>query len=366
MQLAVEDLCDLALGAALLGTGGGGDPHIGRLLATRAIEQFGMPEIIEPDDLDDDATVLPVAMLGAPTVLIEKGACGDDVDLAVQRMEECLRRKADALMPIEIGGVNSMLPIMAAARRGLPLVNADGMGRAFPEVQMVSFTAAGVPCTPLVAVDEHLNSVVIQTSSPKRAEDIVRVASVEMGANVVVSCYPLTGRQVRDFAVHGSLTLALEIGRSITRGRRHGDPVGYLVEYLREAFRFGPSKRIFDGKVVDLRRETRGGFSMGHCELVGPQGGVLVVTFRNEHLAARENGHLRAIVPDLICTVDTETAEPLPVESLKYGQRVTVVGLSSAPADAHAGVVEGLRTPSLRSGRRLRTLGGTVRPLGPW
>lgn len=332
LKLAVEDLEDLARGAALLGTGGGGDPYIGRLLAKHAIEQFGMPDIVEPASLDTDATVLPVAMLGAPTVLMEKGACGDEVDLVLERMEQSIDRKADALMPIEIGGVNSMVPIMAAARRNLPLVNADGMGRAFPEVQMVSFTAAGVSCTPLVAADEHLNSLVIHTKDPKRAEELVRVAAVEMGAHVVISCYPLTGQQVRQHAVPGSLTAALDIGRAIRCGRQRGDPVNYLVEHLHKTFRFGACRRIFDGKVVDLRRETRGGFSVGHCHVAGSSGTTLVVTFRNEHLAARESGELRAVVPDLICLVDAETADPLPVETLKYGQRVTVLGLGAAPA----------------------------------
>lgn len=316
----------------MLGTGGGGDPYIGRLLAMHAIEQFGVPDIVDPDTLDADATVLPVAMLGAPTVLIEKGARGEEVDLVLDRMEQSIGRKADALMPIEIGGVNSMVPIMAAARRKLPLVNADGMGRAFPEVQMVSFTAAGISCTPLAAADEHLNSLVIHTEDPKRAEDLVRVAAVEMGAHVVVSCYPLTGRQVWDHAVPGSLSTALDIGRAIHRGRQRGDAVDYLFEHLRKTFRFGACRRLFDGKVVDLRRETRGGFSVGHCHVTGSEGTTLVVTFRNEHLAARENGELRAIVPDLICLVDAETAEPLPVEALKYGQRVTVLGLGAAPA----------------------------------
>ena len=37
-------------------------------------------------------------------------------------------------MPLEMGGINSLVPIMAAARLGLPLADADGMGRAFPEL----------------------------------------------------------------------------------------------------------------------------------------------------------------------------------------------------------------------------------------
>ena len=54
-----------------------------------------------------------------------------------------------AVMPMEAGGVNSMLPIAAAARLGLPMVDCDGMGRAFPELQMVTFTIGGVKATPM-------------------------------------------------------------------------------------------------------------------------------------------------------------------------------------------------------------------------
>ena len=40
-EIKVEDLRDLARGAAVLGTGGGGDPYVGRLLAQQAIRRHG-------------------------------------------------------------------------------------------------------------------------------------------------------------------------------------------------------------------------------------------------------------------------------------------------------------------------------------
>jgi hypothetical protein len=36
-------------------------------------------------------------------------------------------------------------------------------------------------------------------------------------------------------------------------------------------------------------------------------------------------------VPDLIAVLDSSTAEPITTEALKYGQRVTVIGISAAP-----------------------------------
>jgi DUF917 family protein len=333
MKLAIEDLLDIATGAAFLGTGGGGDPYVGRLLAMNAIREYGMPEIIDADSLRDDANVFTIAMLGAPTVLGEKAACGDDVDLAVRRLERYLGRKADALVGIEIGGLNSLLPVMAAARLGLPLVDADGMGRAFPEIQMVTFNVYGVSCTPLAVTDDRLTSLIVESEEAKAAEGLVRVAAMQMGCSVILSSYPMTGADVKHTAVKGTLSLAMEIGRAIARGRHSGAPVQELVNYLRTTPYYNHCKVLFDGKVQDLRRETRGGFSIGYCHLEALDGSrrVLEITFQNEHLVARENGQVRAIVPDLICLVDRETAAPVPVEALRYGQRLKVVATSAAP-----------------------------------
>lgn len=333
MKLAVEDLLDIATGAAFLGTGGGGDPYIGRLLATSAIREYGPPRIIDVDALPDEANVFTIAMLGAPTVLGEKAACGDDVDLAVRRLERYLNRRADALIGIEIGGINSLLPVMAAARLGLPLVDADGMGRAFPEIQMVTFNVYGSPCTPLVVTDDRLSSIVVETGEAKVAEGLVRAAAVQMGCSVILCSYPMKGADVKRSAVRGTLSLARDIGKAIARGRRNGNPVDELVTYLRTTPYYNHCKVLFDGKLRDIRRETRAGFSIGHCELESLDGTdrVMQITFQNEHLVARENGRLRAIVPDLICLVDRETGAPIPVEALRYGQRLKVIGTSAAP-----------------------------------
>jgi len=333
MKISTEDLHDIATGATFLGTGGGGDPYIGRLLAMNAIEEFGMPEIIEPDDLDDEALIFTIAMLGAPTVLGEKAACGDDIDLAIERLTQRLGRKPDALVGIEIGGINSLLPVMAAARLGLPLVNADGMGRAFPEIQMVTFNVYGVSCTPLVVTDDHLTSLVVDTGDAKSAEDLIRIAAMHLGLSVILSSYPMSGAELKRTAVKGTLSLALEIGRSIAAGRDAGRAVDALVEYLRTTPYYNVCKILFDGKVTDINRQTEQGFNIGTCQLTALDDSSITmeISFQNEHLVARVNGKTKAIVPDLICLVDRETAEPVPVDGLKYGQRLKVIATSAAP-----------------------------------
>ncbi|MGD1953750.1 MAG: DUF917 domain-containing protein [Sphingomonadales bacterium] len=324
---------DFARGATLLATGGGGDPYIGRLMAQAAIREYGQPDIIDIENLDDDAMVCMVAMLGAPTVLSEKGSSGDDIDLAIKRLSERIGKPFDALIPVEIGGVNSTIPVVAAARLGLPLVNADGMGRAFPEVQMVTMNFEGISATPFVIVDEHANSAIIETSDAKDAETFVRAVAIQMGLSCMVSGYAMTGAEAKRTMIHGTLTMALKLGECIAAGRKAGDPIEAVLEYFNTSKTYGFAREIFDGKLIDLRRETTSGFSVGQCtlEAFSCDQKTMTIQFQNEYLIALEGDTLRAVVPDLIMVVDRETAEPIPVEAMRYGQRVKVLA-AAAPA----------------------------------
>jgi DUF917 family protein len=71
-RITRQDLLDLAVGAAFLGTGGGGDPYIGRLMVQAALDDGKSVTILDPTEVPDDALVIPTAMMGAPTVLVEK------------------------------------------------------------------------------------------------------------------------------------------------------------------------------------------------------------------------------------------------------------------------------------------------------
>lgn len=327
----IDDLEDLARGAAFLGTGGGGDPYIGRLVAREAFREFGTPRILAPEEVADDALVCSIAGFGAPTVQVEKLICGDEVDHALAKLERYLGRKIDALLPAEIGGSNSLVPLMLGARRNLPVIDADGMGRAFPELQMNSLSVHGIRATPVVVTDEHLNSAIVEAGTDQVAEQMTRALAIQMGLRVFVACFPMTGREMKVAAIHNTLTLARGIGRAIREGRAKGDPVGSLVGYLRTTTTYPHAHVVFDGKITDLERTTAEGFSVGRCVLASIDGSPSTAEFlfQNENLIVRVNGVMRAVVPDLICVVDRETAEPIPTQALKYGQRVKVLGVSA-------------------------------------
>ena len=334
MEIKSSDIENLARGAAFLGSGGGGDPYIGGLLLEKAIEVGQPPTIISIDDIGDDAVVVPIAMMGAPTVMLEKLPNGAEPEKVLRRFEERLGKRATALVAAEIGGLNALLPLIAAARLGLPVIDGDGMGRAFPELQMVTFNIFGVPITPMIMTDEHGNSVAVDCAKGEDAERIARHIVISMGGASHICLYSMTGRQAKDSIVRDTLSLALGIGESISSARTSStDPVNSLIDYLRSTTYYKNCGEVFNGKIVDLLRETRRGFAIGRViiESVNRSSDYLEIEFQNENLIARVSGETRVIVPDLICIVEQDTAEPITIESLRYGQRVRVIGVGAAP-----------------------------------
>jgi hypothetical protein len=325
MQITKANLDDFATGATVLGTGGGGDPYIGKLMAEQAIEEHGPVELLDPEDVPDDALVVPSAMLGAPTVMVEKLPRGTESLASFEALETTLGQEAYATMSIEAGGLNSTVPIAVAAALDLPLVDADGMGRAFPEVQMVTLTMGGISATPMSVADEKGNSVLLETVDNEWAERFARVTSIEMGGACMIATYAHSGAELRDHAILRSMSLARDIGETIRTAReRSRDPVEALCD-LTDGY------ELFEGKITDVERRTEGGFAVGQATVDGvddDEGRELRLDFQNENLVARDSERgVVASVPDLITVLDAETGDPITTEGLQYGHRVRVVGM---------------------------------------
>ena len=324
--IGIQEIEDIALGAALLGAGGGGDPYVGKLVAMGAVKECGPVTLLDPEEVPDDALLVPIAMMGAPTVLGEQGIGGGEYQTLYNMVSQFFGKKIYAFMPIEAGGVNSMLPIAACARLGLPLVDCDGMGRAFPELQMVTFTIGGMSATPMALTDEKGNSVIFETITNKWTEELARAVTMSCGGSVSVSLYPMTGAQMKAYSVKNIVTRSQKLGEAIRTVKNCADDVTPEEHFLQ----FSEGYKLFKGKIADVLRETRGAFNFGKVMLEGIgecKGHQAYVEFQNENLTATVDGEILATTPDLICLVDTETFTPVTTDALKYGKRVLVIGL---------------------------------------
>jgi DUF917 family protein len=327
-SIDVETLQDLAVGATVLGTGGGGDPYLGKLMARQAIEQYGSVRLVDADDLPTGGLVLPVAMMGAPTVLVEKIPNGAELEKVVRAVEGRLGREAAALMSVEAGGINSTIPIVAAAELGLPLLDADGMGRAFPEIPQCSMSVRGVSATPMALADEKGNLTLLETVDNAWTERLSRTATVAMGGSSIIALYSMTVGQATSSVISKTMSQAVSIGETIRTARSRGlDALDALLDLT-------SGRLLFRGKVVDVMRRTVEGFARGTARMEGlgdDTGSSLELEFQNEHLVALRDGEPVASVPDLITVLNADTHAPVTTEGISYGQRVEVVGMPCAP-----------------------------------
>jgi DUF917 family protein len=211
---------------------------------------------------------------------------------------------------------------------GLPLVDGDGMGRAYPELQMVTFTMHGVSATPMVLCDDKGNSIVLETVSNAWTERLARAATVEMGGSALLAFYPMDGRVAKKAVVRGTLTLCANLGLALREARAaHAEPVDAISEMLGATV-------IFHGRVKDIDRRTVGGFARGSAWFDGVEdwrGRSLKLDFQNEFLMAERDGEVLVTTPELITLLEADSGNPVTADSLKYGLRLVALAFPCNP-----------------------------------
>ena len=319
------DLQSIAIGAGILGTGGGGSTYLA-FLQVREQMRAGRTVRVRPlSDLIANDCVLPLGGIGAPTVGIERMDSGDEGKALVAAIESVTGEKVTAVIADEIGGGNGLVPMVTAAQLDLPVVDGDGMGRAFPETQMTSFFICGQATAPAALTDACGNSLVVtHATSATQLESMMRAATITMGCSAMMSTAPMNGSFTAQYAIPGTLSQSWKLGNAVLSvGEEKRDPVAAIVEQA-------GGIHLLTGKVVDVERRIDGGFVRGNLRIDGidsDSGRTLMIDLQNEYLVAREEDHIHAMVPDLVCIVDAESGRAIGTEEQRYGLRVAVIVL---------------------------------------
>lgn len=329
-EQAIEEI---TLGASILATGGGGDPEIGLLWTLGTIEKGKDIVLINPEDVPDDVMGASVGCLGAPIVLTEKPPSHNVLEKAFKELSRYLGENLEVVIPFECGGVNSTVAYAIAGELGIPVIDVDGMNRAFPELHQTSWVANGSHASPAVSVDDRGNMTIIDTKEDNlRAENIARNAAMAYGGISWKASYPLTGKEVKEKSILYSQSIAWEIGKAVSEARQnHRNPIDEIIKKLKET-RGVESFKVFNGKIVDINRDFGGeatkGFSSGKIQMEGMgeyKNQVAEIDFQNEWLRLKIDGETLSLPPDLITILDNETGEPIRTDIMKYGYRGSIL-----------------------------------------
>ena len=328
-----EDIADLCAGSVFLATGGGGDPYVSQILVEQSLRKYGSVGLVPLDAVPDDALVVAIGEVGAPTVSLEQLPIGTECLDVVDRFEAWVGRKITHLVSFEVGGANSVIPLITAAAKNIPLIDGDGMGRALPEAQMMTFAIEGVCPGPAVAVDYTGGSIYFDTKDTLLYERQVRNIAMAMGGMVFTAEHPMTGSEAKRAIVPGTISFALQVGQVLSANYGSAKQVEGPPRALFEQSDYGVLKHLYTGKIVDINRKIVGGFDVGEAriEAVGSDAPPLTLSIKNEFLVARLGDKVVASVPDLITMVDHESSSPINSERVHYGQRVTVFGIGCPP-----------------------------------
>ncbi|MFD9702932.1 DUF917 domain-containing protein [Lentzea sp. NPDC059081] len=311
-------LDDLALGSAVLSSGG--DAARAGFLHRALRESLGpglAVPLVQAADLPPDAWVVHVGLLAAPFAAGEAMPVGTELARAARAVAHRRQVPVDAVATIEIGGHNAAAGVLAAVRLGVPLVDGDLMGRAFPRIDQTILSASGFPLTPVVLLDADGGQVTVETDDAGAVARIAAAVCATVGGWVAVATTPVRARDLAEHGINGSVTRAIGLGRTLSAAHPPADLVAELGGEV-----------VFRGTVVDVVRTSSP--SVAVLEGADNRWDVARIDMVGEFLVVAVNGEAVATTPDVICVV-TESGELVGVETVRRGQAVHVVRLPSDP-----------------------------------
>lgn len=321
-KLTLNNLDDMAIGAAILGSGGGGDPSYFYMMARCVMEKWGASTLISAAELKPDDLVIPIGHIGAPTAESEKIPSGNEYHIVLDVLERTLQKKVTAVMPFEIGGGNAFAPFIVAPVLGIPVLDADTMGRAFPEAQMSSCGLLGASCAPGVIADCLGNSTVIYANNSFSLEKIGRQITVAMGSTAGFGLYPLNGTDAKKMTLEKSISRAISLGKAYREAKQMGqDPLHSILNSCKGVL-------VGSGKITDIDRTISKGFLKGSV-VIQNKTEQIEILFQNEFLLAKVNGKVVATTPDIISLLEMETGFPITSDNLQYGLKINIIALPS-------------------------------------
>lgn len=338
----LQDCEDFVNGCLFMGTGGGGSVEWGMGMLRDALRDDLPLEWVDGADIADSVltvtaygmgSIAPVSQDVLDTIQdlgLEDRFGHRSMERAVEELAGYLGQPIGCLVATELGAGNTPAPLVTAARLGIVVVDGDYAGRAIPDEMQTTPYLHGKDSWPFASVDKWGSVAIIkQAANPHMLERLGKMLAVAAFGSTTIAATPLSGSEMKEIIVPGTLTKSLAIGRAQRRAREDGrDPVDAALEVT-------GGWRLFEGVVRKKDWEDRDGYMFGRTVIDGTgdyQGHTLEVWFKNENQVSWLDGEPWVCGPDLLTLAYRETGQGTTNTLIEAGDDVVAVGMKGLEA----------------------------------
>lgn len=321
MYFNQELVSQLSKGAQILGGGGGGREARGLKTAEEALAS-GQVRLAGLEEMSPSDLVVTVSGVGAPSQSQAMYTARHYLR-ALELLEQRLDRPIAGFIPSEMGGSAAFGPFLAAATKGVPVVNAACDGRAHPLGTMGALSLDRDPTFQTLQAacggrrEEGTYIELVTCGTIRSTSRASRLAAELAGGLAAVVRNPVSAEYLQKNAAVGCYTMAIDLGRAILAENTALGKARAVVQIL-------GGEIICQGEVADCRLTTTGGLDHGSCA-VSAGGEDYQLYFYNEYMALQRGEERLATFPDLIATLDGETGETVLTADMAKGRQVILL-----------------------------------------
>lgn len=328
-------------GATLLAAGGGGSYSLGAEILKSFKEQNPDVEIkiqlCDVQEMKDGESTFGVGIMGSPSAHASEEELAKVALLSYGETLELARRYGkdpEYALALELGGANTLIPLLCAMKYDLKVVDADLCGRAVPGLETALSSVNGLPTAPFALTDGEGNSYDINMADPYDAAGVESVAVAildHLQSNGGFTGFYFSGEEISENVPTNSLTQCMQIGQCIETFQamsieeRQERPLfqmlnemNYPIQCATLTTKASPVQYFHQESAAGGARD-KGYYYLG---VEGEPGNYFYIQFNNETMAVsvlNDSGDYDCIAtaPCIITMYDENTGMPLTNADLK-------------------------------------------------
>lgn len=317
----------LTYGGAFLGSGGSGESLLLQLHLETLLKSGQTVSLLDISEIDDNAHYASICMMGSTELSDENPMTSTECAHIISHLSALTGHKCAGIFALEAVAVNILYAVIGAAILGLPVIDGDAMGRAFPELQMTTFHINSITCNPCVFQDNRGNRYEYFQDDTFLLELGIRKVLFENGGIGFLAGYENPGRIIKKSLIPGSITFAADIGRVFVSAKNYQDMLTGLTNISKNSV-YGKCIELFKGTVSDIQHVQKLNWNSIAFNGIGSyKDHHFSVLVHNENLIAFKDNAIAAMVPDIISFIDLQRLKPIPNNEVSPGMEVSVIGL---------------------------------------